>query len=95
MRTAIYVLKRNEKIVYLGKSTNPYERWKYHRRSRKFGKELVMEIVDEFNDPELEWIFKLQSDGILLENKALNINHSDNWKLGDTYSKLRTKPAVS
>lgn len=91
MRTAIYVLKRNDEVVYLGKSTNPYERWKYHRRSRKFGKELVMEIVDEFNDVELEWIIKLQANGILLENKTLNVNSSNNWKVGDSYLKLKTK----
>ena len=91
MRTAIYVLKRNDKIVYLGKSTNPYERWKFHRRSRKFGKELVMEIVDEFNDMELEWILKLQTNGILLENKTLNTNSNNDWKIGDSYSKLKTK----
>jgi len=91
MRTAIYVLKRNDKIVYLGKSTNPYERWKYHRRSRKFGKELVMEIVDEFNDVELEWIIKLQTSGVLLENKTLNVNSNNDWKIGDSYLKLKTE----
>ena len=91
MRTAIYVLKRNNEIVYLGKSTNPYERWKFHRRSRKFGKELVMEIVDEFNDMELEWILKLQANGTLLENKTLNTNSNNDWKIGDSYSKLKTK----
>lgn len=91
MRTAIYVLKRNDEIVYLGKSTNPYERWKYHRRSRKFGKELVMDIVDEFNDVELEWIFKLKNKGVLLENKTINVNCNDKWKVGDSYSKLKSK----
>ena len=91
MRTAIYVLKRNNEIVYLGKSTNPYERWKFHRRSRKFGKELVMEIVDEFNDIELEWILKLQSNGTLLENKTLNTTSNNDWKIGDSYLKLKTK----
>jgi len=91
MRTAIYVLKRNNEIVYLGKSTNPYERWKYHRRSRKDGKDLIMEIVDEFNDLELEWILKLQNQGILLENKTVYVNSNPNWNIGDSYSKLKTK----
>ena len=89
MRTAIYILKRKDEIVYLGKSTNPYERWKFHRRSRKFGKELVMEIVDEFNDIELEWILKLKGEGVLLENKTVNINSNNNWKVGDSYLKLK------
>lgn len=94
MRTAIYVLKRtNGDIVYLGKSTNPYERWKYHRRTRKrkFGTDIIMEIVDEFNDLELEWILKLQNQGLILENKTVYVNSNPNWKIGDSYSKLKTE----
>jgi len=88
-RTAIYVLKRNDKVVYLGKSTNPYERWKYHRKHRDFGEELVMEIIDEFNDPELEWISRFKKEGVLLENKSMNVNYNDDWKIGDEFSKIK------
>ncbi len=48
-----------------------------------------MEIIDEFNDPELEWISKFKKEGILLENKSMNVNYDDTWEVGDEFSKIK------
>jgi hypothetical protein len=44
-----------------------------------------MEIIDEYEDLEMEWIEKYKKEGILLENKTINKTTTYEWKVGDVY----------
>ena len=50
-----------------------------------------MEIIDEYNDPEIEWIGKFKNEGIILENKSSNKSYTNKWKVGDVYTKPLSK----
>jgi predicted GIY-YIG superfamily endonuclease len=83
-RTAIYIIKQNDIPIYIGKSMDPYTRWLMTHN--KFTKDSIMEIIDEYNDLEMEWIEKYKNKGILLENKITNKTTTYEWKVGDIYS---------
>ena len=88
-RTAVYIIKKNNKPVYIGKSMDPYSRWLTHHPY--FEEEAVMEIIDEYNDPEIEWIEKFKQQGIILENISTNKSYTNRWKVGDVYTKPLSK----
>jgi len=50
-----------------------------------------MEIIDEYNDPEIEWIDKFRNEGIMLENKSSNKSYTNKWKVRDMYTKPLSK----
>jgi predicted GIY-YIG superfamily endonuclease len=83
-RTAVYLLKRDNKPFYIGKTTNPIKRWQDH--SITYNNSIVMEIIDEYDDVEIKWVEKFKEEGIILENKNTNRNFNNNWKIGDIYS---------
>ena len=83
-RTAVYLLRRDNKPFYVGKTTNPLKRWKDH--SATFDINISMEIIDEFDDVEIKWVEKFKEEGIILENKNTNRNFNNDWKIGDIYS---------
>jgi len=89
LRTAIYVIKTNNKPVYIGQSMDPYSRWLTHHV--KYGEDVEMEIIDEYNDPEIEWIEKYKQQGIILENVSTNKSYTNKWKVGDVYTKPLSK----
>jgi hypothetical protein len=68
---------------------DPYSRWLTHHLS--FEEDTIMEIIDEYNDPEIEWIDKFKNEGIILENKSSNKSYTNKWKVGDVYIKPLSK----
>ena len=82
-RTAVYLLKRDDKPFYIGKTTNPFKRWRDH--SVTYNNDVLMEIIDEYDDIEIKWVEKFKNEGIILENKNTNRNFNNDWKIGDVY----------
>jgi predicted GIY-YIG superfamily endonuclease len=83
MRIAIYVLKMNDTVIYVGKSHQPQNRYNLHVSSDLKGKFNKMEIIDEYNDPEQDWIKHFEKQNIILENKNRSVEVESWWKIGD------------
>jgi hypothetical protein len=83
MRIAIYVLKMNETVVYVGKTHQPVNRFNSHMTSNLRGKFNKMEIIDEYNDPEQDWIQSFEKQNIILENKNRSSEIESWWQIGD------------
>jgi len=85
MRIAIYVLKMNDTIVYVGKTHQPQNRYNSHLYSASIlkGKFNKMEIIDEYNDPEQDWLQHFLKQNIILENKNHSVETESWWKVGD------------
>jgi hypothetical protein len=75
--TYIYGLRRQGKVVYVGKSITPRLRFIQH----SIVKYDDMIILDKFEDLENYWIKKLLSDGCLLENKE-TLKYGEDWEVG-------------
>ena len=71
------ILDDNDDIIYVGKSSKPYERLKRHisRYDRAV-------ILDFYYDKESYWIDKLRLNGHILENKHTDAMTSEH-KIGD------------
>jgi hypothetical protein len=70
MKTFIYILKRNDKPFYVGKSKNWKQRFSVHKNN--FGKDIKIEIIDEVDDwrkMEAHYILLFKSFGAKLTNK--------------------------
>lgn len=83
MRMAIYVLKKDETIIYVGKTHQPQNRFYSHMIGNLRGKFNKMEIIDEYNDPEQDWVRHFEKQNIILENKNKSSDIESWWRVGD------------
>ena len=90
MRIAIYVLKMDDNIVYVGKSHQPQNRYNLHISSNLKGKFNKMEIIDEYNDPEHDWLQHFEKQNIILENKNKSSDVESWWQVGDILDRTTT-----
>ena len=79
--TYIYGLRRQGKVVYVGKSITPKSRFMSHNISN-LNKYEDMIILDKFEDIENYWVQKLLSEGCLLENKE-TLKYGEDWGVGE------------
>jgi hypothetical protein len=79
--TYIYGLRKQGKVVYVGKSITPKARFIQHLGSHQL-KYDDMIILDKFEDMENYWVKKLLSEGCLLENKE-KLRYGEEWEVGD------------
>ena len=79
--TYIYGLRRQEKVVYVGKSITPKARFMAHVVPNPTKYEDMI-ILDKFEDIENYWVQKLLSEGCLLENKE-TLKYGENWEIGE------------
>jgi hypothetical protein len=94
MRIAIYVLKMDDNIVYVGKSHQPQNRYNLHISSNLKGKFNKMEIIDEYNDPEQDWVQHFEKQNIILENKNKSSEVEYWWKVGDIIDSASSKTKI-
>ena len=79
--TYIYGLRRQGKVVYVGKSIIPKYRFMQHLGPNQL-KYDDMIILDKFEDMENYWVQKLLSEGCMLENKE-TLKYGEDWEVGD------------
>lgn len=96
MRIAVYVLKMNDNIVYVGKTHQPQSRYNSHSYTtstlkNKFNK---MEIIDEYNDPEQDWVQHFEKQNIILENKGRSTEVESWWQVGDIIDSASSKVKI-
>ena len=53
-KKCVYFLLDEEKVVYVGKTINPYERINFHRGNKDFKEYLIGILKDEYNQSETE-----------------------------------------
>jgi hypothetical protein len=79
-KTYVYgILDCDDSIVYVGKSSCPNQRMRWHKNNIKYNK---CKILDIFYDTENFWINKLKLEGCQLENKY-DIPCEEEWNIGD------------
>jgi hypothetical protein len=79
-KTYVYgILDSNDQIIYVGKSSCPNQRMRWHKNHIKYNR---CKILDIFYDTENFWINKLKLEGHLLENKY-DIPSEEEWNVGD------------
>jgi hypothetical protein len=79
--TYIYGLRRQGKVVYVGKSITPKARFIAHNVSNSTKYEDMI-ILDKFEDMENYWVKKLLNEGYLLENKE-TLKYGEDWEVGE------------
>lgn len=88
----IYILTKNDRPFYVGKTTKPKSRLSKHKR--KYGKSINLKVIDisyEMDAIYLEYHYMnyLLKRGVKLKNKSLGICHKD--KCSTLLGKLNTK----
>jgi len=94
MRVAIYVLKIDETIIYIGKTHQPQNRYNTHITSNLKGRFNKMEIIDEYNDPEQDWVQHFEKQNIILENRGRSIEVESWWEVGDIIDSASSKTKI-
>jgi hypothetical protein len=85
---AIYVLKKDNQVLYVGKTHQPQNRFNFHTQTSLKDKFNKMEIIDEYNDPEKDWIEVFEQQNIILENKNKSTSWEDWWNIGDVITSV-------
>ena len=94
MRVAIYVLKMDDNIVYVGKTHQPQNLYNTHVISSFKNKFNKMEIIDEYNDPEQDWVQFFEKQNIILENKSRASETESWWQVGDIIDSASSKTKI-
>jgi len=79
VKTYIYGLYKDNKLIYIGKATCPYRRFSDHKRTLEVD---YCKIIDIYYDKENYWIKKFLLEGAELKNK-ITTPHTEDWEIGD------------
>jgi hypothetical protein len=80
--------------VYVGKTHQPQNRYNTHVISSFKNKFNKMEIIDEYNDPEQDWVQFFEKQNIILENKSRASETESWWQVGDIIDSASSKTKI-